>query len=832
MHSDVSEMMTRQHELEREMTTSGVTRYFAALQKAKAEGRATENPAGQRLLTAAVEPMQKAVEAYLADARSGKPGRAAAATKAIETLDPAAVAYITARSVLDKAMAGQVSLQQAAIATASFIEYEVRVKTYAEVEKDKYDLTQKHLKGTRHERHRRRVLVFQMNKAGMAWQEWPDNKKALIGTKLVEMFAEATGLVEIIQAERGAYKVRPTTAMLEWIEKANARHSLLCPVYMPCLVPPKPWTTPLNGGYHTDAVRRVTLIKTRSKGFIDELFNADLSQVYDALNTLQNTAWRVNPAVLEVAKEMWDRSLGLGKVLPSREVTDIPAKPAWLAQRDPSQPLPDLSEEQKAEFKAWKGAAAEAHTAHARSLSRRLQAARILSIAERFAPEQALYFPYSLDFRGRIYATPPFLNPQGNDLAKGLLTFAAGKPIGDAAGPGWLAIHGANVYGYDKASLEDRIAWVEENQEAILAVAADPLSNTFWQDADSPWSFLAFCFEWAGYIREGAAFVSSLPVALDGSCNGIQHFSAMLRDPVGGAAVNLVPADKPSDIYGKVAEVTAAHLKEQALDVSLDRSTRETVEAWIAFGIDRKITKRSVMVLPYGGTYASCKDYVQQAVEERLAATGEVLPWSGDRAATNTAIHVLAKAVWVSISKVVVAAKDAMAWLQSCARLASKTDLPINWRTPSGLWVQQAYKEAKRYNVKIHLLGREVQLKLVGETAQIDGTRQVQAIAPNFVHSLDAAALTVTVNTAAANGVTSFAMIHDSYGTVAADTDMLGACLRHAFVDLYKNHDVLAEFRESIVAMLPPELAEKVPPLPAKGDLDIEAVLGSDFFFA
>jgi DNA-directed RNA polymerase len=37
-------------------------------------------------------------------------------------------------------------------------------------------------------------------------------------------------------------------------------------------------------------------------------------------------------------------------------------------------------------------------------------------------------------------------------------------------------------------------------------------------------------------------FVSHLPVAFDGSCNGLQNYSMMLRDEVGGAATNLVPS--------------------------------------------------------------------------------------------------------------------------------------------------------------------------------------------------------------------------------------------------------------------------------------------------
>jgi DNA-directed RNA polymerase len=75
-------------------------------------------------------------------------------------------------------------------------------------------------------------------------------------------------------------------------------------------------------------------------------------------------------------------------------------------------------------------------------------------------------------------------------------------------------------------------------------------------------------------------------------------------------------------------------------------------------------------------------------------------------------------------------------------------------------------------------------------------------------------------------------MIPDSYGTHAADTEMLAACLRHAFVERYKNNDVLANFREEIVQLIGPDQAKELPPIPAKGSLDLDQVKESTFFFA
>lgn len=78
-----------------------------------------------------------------------------------------------------------------------------------------------------------------------------------------------------------------------------------------------------------------------------------------------------------------------------------------------------------------------------------------------------------LDFRGRMYAMPSFLNPQGNDPAKALLTFVRGKRLG-ATGWRWLHIHIANVWGEDKVSLDARFQWTVANYHWIVDCVAQP----------------------------------------------------------------------------------------------------------------------------------------------------------------------------------------------------------------------------------------------------------------------------------------------------------------------------------------------------------------------
>ncbi|WP_260851748.1 DNA-directed RNA polymerase, partial [Micrococcus luteus] len=99
----------------------------------------------------------------------------------------------------------------------------------------------------------------------------------------------------------------------------------------------------------------------------------------------------------------------------------------------------------------------------------------------------------------------------------------------------------------------------------------------------------------------------SLPLAFDGSCSGIQHFSAMLRDSIGGRAVNLLPSDTVQDIYkivaDKVNEVLHLHAvngSQTVVEQIADKETGEFREKvtlgesvlaaqWLQYGVTRKV---------------------------------------------------------------------------------------------------------------------------------------------------------------------------------------------------------------------------------------------------
>lgn len=69
------------------------------------------------------------------------------------------------------------------------------------------------------------------------------------------------------------------------------------------------------------------------------------------------------------------------------------------------------------------------------------------------------YIPTRIDYRGRLYCDTTYLNYQSTELAKSLLLFANPSKLykHDRQSIDYLKIYGANCFGLDKLSFDDRI---------------------------------------------------------------------------------------------------------------------------------------------------------------------------------------------------------------------------------------------------------------------------------------------------------------------------------------------------------------------------------------
>lgn len=554
-------------------------------------------------------------------------------------------------------------------------------------------------------------------------------------------------------------------------------------------------------------------MKESIQEYIKEIENQDLDLEYECVNALQKTPWRVNEFVLETIRTCWE-SGNEWVGLPPRDQLPIPPYPF---SRDPSL----LNDEEKEEFKVFKAKRNAVYTANAKNMSKRIQVERTLQLAEEYQEVDNFWFVWQCDFRGRKYPVESFLSPQNADYSKALLEFSRTAIITNDEEAKWLAIHGANVFGVDKVSLEEREMWAYMNIENAVDVYNNPYECKWWQEADKPWQALAWCKEWAEYNEVrlrgfGEPYETRLPCASDGSCNGLQHLSAMLRDAEGGRAVNLTPSDEPQDIYSDVADRTTELLKEDGTEMAMHL---------LNIGICRKLTKRSVMIVPYSGTRHACRDYIMEALEEKCKGNN---PWGDDFFEPS---YYLSKFVWQAISEVIVSAFSAMNYIKDVAKLYVDNGIPFRWTTPTNLIVRQFYTDRKCRRVKTHIAGSIIALRYYDDVGdKIDARKTLSGASPNFVHSLDAAALTMTVHECLKDGIIDFAMVHDSYATHSPSMPLLNKRLREAFVALYQEHDVLLNLYTDAVTSLPQGTV--VPAPPERGSLDLTEVLKSDYFFA
>lgn len=768
---------------------------------------------GKVMVAQTIVPLAHSINDFLntiAEKTEGRPE--IAYLRLCEVQEPEICALITAKHVINT-VTQQKPFTGSCIALGGKIETQVQLKNFQKLNPELYEAVKTDLdKRSWHYAYKRRKLRESAKRGLVEWTEWSKTEKLHVGIRLVELMAISTGLIEIghdVIKKKKTKVIRQTQKTAEWISKRNNFNDLLNPEYLPCVMKPKEWTGVDGGAYWTSEMPPLDLVKQKNKRFKQELENFQMPEVYNAVNAMQNTPFKINTFVLDVMNHAWDNGHDWGE-MPSSYLKDLPNKPHDI----------DTNAESRKEYKKQ---ASIIHTENNRTKSKRILFSKILHSGQKFRGYDKIYYPLQLDFRSRVYCVPAFLNYQSIGGAKALLEFANGKPITtENKGAFWLGVHGANTWGEDKVSLADRNQWVLDNEDWIIECGKDPIANLQWNDADSPYQFLAFCNEWKQWREQGEGFISHIPVAVDGSCNGLQLYSLMLKDEIAGKLVNLTVTDTPQDIYQVIADNVNERLRQDATD------GKAYAQAWLNYKVKRSTTKRSIMTICYGSTRYSCTDFVREDLQKRKDK-GEPHPFTNDELKPSV---YLAGLIWDSIGDNLKSAREGMDFLQAIARVVCKDQLPIHWINPVGFPIWQSYPEVRSMRVKAMLMGEVIKPRVNTELDTTDRRRMVNGVAANFVHSLDAACMMVTVNLAQAKGIQNFCNVHDSFGTTAADVQVLNETLRDAFVKVFTENDVLADFKDGISRLVPEKHRDKLPELPRKGKLDIELLRQSEFFFA
>ncbi|WP_396189605.1 DNA-directed RNA polymerase, partial [Flavobacterium sp.] len=332
-------------------------------------------------------------------------------------------------------------------------------------------------------------------------------------------------------------------------------------------------------------------------------------------------------------------------------------------------------------------------------------------------------------------------------------------------------------------------------------------------------------------------YESHLECYIDGSNNGSQHLSALTKDEITAPHVNLVPLNLPGDLYKYVGDHVWEHLHKvvegytkhqiKACETFIDnlielkkqihtseprsdrrkqlvddvRKFKETYAdiANVAAPIywlrvkdakhKRKVVKRNVMTLPYGGTAYGLG---QQQIDDAKKHGIDLLLHMEHKWGAYLGREVF-EDCRVSLERPM----RLLSVFEQAGKKAEEEGRFLSWNVPvTNFPVVQNYTEGKVKKIWVQY-GPPLIKKSTGyyeNTLQLSicfiedvipsKGKQSQGASPNAIHSLDAAHLALTVHRAQFPITT----IHDSFGCLLADMPKLFTLIRETFVELYMSN--------------------------------------------
>ncbi len=553
-----------------------------------------------------------------------------------------------------------------------------------------------------------------------------------------------------------------------------------------CVAPPLDWQNEKDGGFHLAALRQEYPLLKGKHLASDARVSAD---TLSAVNALQRTAWQINRALLDAVSRLPDKVL--------RRIV--------------------------------------ANGADSKDFRRRL------NIAQELRDIQALYNVIQLDYRGRFYPmVGTSLKVQGDDLALALLRFApSDAPVNpklrqraevalklaatDHYGPLPRDLrpqpHGAQF----NSLVATRLAWVRQHEAQILATAAEPAANAeFWMRAKKPWQFLAWCIEWAEQGRE-CAEQSTLPVRADCTTSVYQHLACLLRSQGLAEWTNLTRASSrvdhsPADFYAEVAKRLREWLTQESEQPSehweaQEREVLKYLAAVPAQVFTRDLIKSPAMTWAYGAGDRTLGKRFQEGFRKVLDGR---TPWVGP---------VLVQGLEAVLKKVVPEVPDVRDWLKT---VASDRKKPIEWSVPVigfPAWMRRSYTHKKKDQLTGEINGEPVRLN-VRLGRQFSSSKHARSFMPNYIHSLDAAVVTLAIGQLATDDeVRQLGATHDAFTTTAAHMDRLQTAVREAMQRLYTTGPtpVLQDLTAQLNAAGLPDVSAP----PRLGTFDLEELSGS-----
>ena len=533
--------------------------------------------------------------------------------------------------------------------------------------------------------------------------------------------------------------------------------------------------------------------KARRFGLHNNYSYHSIPEVYEAINRLQRTGFRIFKDVLKIAEDGF-----IFNPTPVEDNVKTKAIQAIAVMKKRARASNSLQRLEESDWYADQYSVISEWSKH-------FEFNEVIKRANKW-DEDVLHFVYTLDSRSRMYAMTPYLNPQGSDFAKALLVFAESQPLDLQT----FAVVTANHAGRDKLSFEDRVKWTEDNIEDIINIGLDPHGHVDklieWDvvsETKSRWQFLACCIEWANYWKAGTPsdYETNLVCALDATCSALQIATVISRDEEMAKHVNLVKQDKPGDIYG----VSGEDLRQRLSKLEEDEIT-EGIQSVINHPSIRKVAKRPQMVADYSGTMKGMMDMtysdrfstkIPDVTKKDANLIGKVLyQVTNDPSRGSTKIKEFLRA--------------GVQYHQGGAMMT--------WMTRDGFTCFQSADMSKEGAAEGTISGINVKLKYYSFQDKPNKQKHQNLLCPNITHSIDATI--VRCISRAMPTDSPLAMVHDSYGTSSNTAYNLLPIVIEAFLWIGDR-----DWYERMIA----DMVGHHRPLPSAGKLTDEQIMEANY---
>lgn len=679
------------------------------------------------------------------------------------------------------------TVQNVTIGIGHAVEGECQIRWYEEQDPELFArIKKKYWLATTGTQQKQSIARLMMNRHDHTWLVWSNEVRSRLGGWLLDTVASVTGWFEkevIARNNRKQPLVVPTDAYLAIQAQLMDEAEMYAPMSWPMLIEPNDWTNERAGGYLLNEVQRGNDLVRHGNHMLRQP-----DTVLDFLNKLQKVAYRVNPFIYKVAQQLDERGYQLKKFKPFSALLnwDLPVPP------------PDIETNAEARKQYCRDSADAQNAKKKYEKSMHIKTTATMEIAGKFIDKPCYFIPWSFDYRGRVYPIPHCLTPQDTDFGKSLIRFADESFLTYEAEE-WLKFQVATTYGLDKKTMQQRLDWADNNHHLITRVATDPLGNIGdWEGADEPWQFLAACDEFYHCLIECDRQHTGLPIAVDATCSGMQILAGLARDAGTARLVNVLPSDEPQDAYREVLEAM------------------ENIPVRLAEYMDRSVTKRSVMTIPYNATLQSSRKYIKDAIEANMPKDSQnrlLVDHVSSQEQTQ-----LAQSLLKAMEKIAPGPLKVMKWIgkEMTAAIKRGNDV-IQWVTPSGFVVYQKRNFLETKYLDMALMGRCRYAIVTGEKGP-NPRKHKSSGAPNLIHSLDASLLHLAFRRFDAP----FSVIHDSILARATDMAILSTHIRETYMYLFAENDYLNDFAQQIGAETEP---------PIIGTLKPESVIDSTYFF-